>query len=138
MENEQKERIAALRLEGWGYKKISDVLCISANTVKSFCQRNGLGGMRADQVAAVGDMTYCKQCGAVLLQVQGGGVKKFCTDACRLQWWHKHPEQIRQQAIYSFTCLGCGTAFTAYGNRHRKYCSHACYIRVRFYGDDHA
>lgn len=27
----------------------------------------------------------------------------------------------------------CGKAFVAYGNKDRKYCSHDCYIRDRFY-----
>ncbi len=31
-----------------------------------------------------------------------------------------------------FTCACCGRYFTAYGNNHRKYCSHGCYIAGRF------
>lgn len=34
----------------------------------------------------------------------------------------------RSTAIYSFTCAHCGRPFTAYGNRHRKYCFLAHYI----------
>lgn len=30
------------------------------------------------------------------------------------------------------TCAGCGATFEAYGNKHRKYGTHACYIRTRF------
>ena len=43
---------------------------------------------------------------------------------------------IVQKAVYSYTCIGCGCAFTAYGNDHRKYCSHACYIQDRFKARD--
>ncbi|MCI9560414.1 MAG: hypothetical protein HFG52_14545 [Lachnospiraceae bacterium] len=55
---------------------------------------------------------------------------------CRVKWWHEHPEKIKQRAVYSFTCAGCGKPFTAYGNSRRKYCSHECYIRNRFKGGD--
>lgn len=60
----------------------------------------------------------------------------FCSDECRVKWWHEHPEKIKQRAVYSFTCAGCGGQFTAYGNSRRKYCSHGCYIRARFKGGD--
>lgn len=40
--NEQKEAITRLRLDGWGYDRISKRLEIKENTVKSFCRRHGL------------------------------------------------------------------------------------------------
>ncbi|RXM53885.1 RNA polymerase subunit sigma-70, partial [Clostridium tetani] len=30
----------------------------------------------------------------------------------------------------------CGKEFSAYGNKNRKYCSHNCYIRDRFWRDE--
>ena len=50
------------------------------------------------------------------------------------EWWTEHPERIRQKAVYEFICAKCGRAFTAYGNKKRKYCSHECYIADRFGG----
>ena len=41
---------------------------------------------------------------------------------------------VKRKAIYEYTCPTCGSAFTAYGNRHRKYCCHECYIADRFGG----
>ena len=29
-------------------------------------------------------------------------------------------------------CKNCGVMFTVYGNKHRKYCCHECYINDRF------
>ena len=56
-------------------------------------------------------------------------VRNFCR-----KWWSENPQAIRQspEALYEATCLNCGKVFTAYGNNHRRYCSHACYIQHRF------
>lgn len=35
------------------------------------------------------------------------------------------------------TCPACGKEFPVYGNSHRKFCSHACYIAYRFRGVRH-
>lgn len=39
---EQKQAIAALRLQGIGYDSVAGRLGISVNTVKSYCRRNSL------------------------------------------------------------------------------------------------
>jgi hypothetical protein len=49
-----------------------------------------------------------------------------------MEWWKAHPEQINQKAVYYFSCPYCNKDFTAYGNRTRRFCSHACYINSRF------
>ena len=43
-------------------------------------------------------------------------------------------DMVKRKAIYEYTCTTCGSAFTAYGNIHRKYCCHECYIADRFGG----
>ena len=35
---------------------------------------------------------------------------------------------MKRKAVYTYTCPACGKKFTVYGNSHRKFCSHACYI----------
>lgn len=35
---------------------------------------------------------------------------------------------MKRKAVYTYTCPACGKEFTVYGNSHRKFCSHACYI----------
>lgn len=106
-------------------KKIAKILGISDNTVRSFCRRNGLDGKAKNTIA-------CKQCGKLIKVVPKQKPKKFCSDSCRNAWWKEHLECITKKAVYEFTCASCGRYFTAYGNSHRKYCSHGCCIAGRF------
>ena len=125
MTNQQKEQIRTMRLQGAGYIKIGKALGISDNTVRSFCRRNGLGENAKNALP-------CKQCGKLIKIIPKQKPKKFCSDACRNAWWNEHQECIARKAVYEYTCSCCGKPFTAYGNNHRKYCSHACYIADRF------
>jgi endogenous inhibitor of DNA gyrase (YacG/DUF329 family) len=129
----QKEQIAALRANGDSYAKIADTLGISENTVKSYCRRNNLGGNAASTSEAP-SQSYCRQCGTALEQIPGMKPRKFCSDQCRAAWWATHPESLNRKAVYRFTCPACGMEFESYGNKGRKYCSHACYVSARFGG----
>lgn len=130
MTNLQKEQIKAMRLQGIGYIKIGEALGISDNTVRSFCRRNGLGETSKNTVA-------CKQCGRPVKVTPKQKPKKFCSDACRTAWWNSHLDCVARKAVYEYTCAHCGNSFTAYGNKNRKYCCHACYIADRF-GEAHS
>jgi hypothetical protein len=130
----QKENIKILRGKGESYAKIAAALGISENTVKSFCRRNKLGGNLSvsplpDSAASP---TFCKQCGKEIVQTPGRKVKVFCTYLCRMDWWKSNPDNISRKAVYSFSCPCCNTEFSAYGNKNRKFCSHACYVKARF------
>jgi len=125
----QKAEVAGLRRAGLGYTVIAKKMGMPRDTVRSFCRRNGLNGKMAGD-----DKERCRECGKPLVQTEGVKRRVFCCRECRVKWWHEHPEQIRQRAVYSFTCAGCGVQFTAYGDSRRKYCSHGCYIRTRFKG----
>ena len=46
MTDNQKTLIQIYREKGMSYKEIADALVLSINTVKTFCKRNGLGGVR--------------------------------------------------------------------------------------------
>lgn len=70
----------------------------------------------------------CEQCGKPIEQNPGRKRKRFCCDACRNKWWNAHLELVKRKAVYTYTCPACGKKFTVYGNSHRKFCSHACYI----------
>lgn len=137
MTNEQKIKIAELRQQGFGYTTIADTLNISKGAVRSFCQRNNLGGVKAaTHITDKPDGVFCKECGAPLVQPQGRKPVKFCSKQCRVHWWNKNLDKVNRKALYSFTCSCCGKEFTAYGNNHRKYCSHECYIRDRYKGGE--
>lgn len=60
MTDEQRQKIINLRASGIGYKKISKLLGLSENTVKSFCQRRKLGGA---VVKSSVEVAVCKCCG---------------------------------------------------------------------------
>lgn len=143
MTNEQKAVVESLRSQGLGYKRIAAQTGISANTVKSYLRKNAL--MPVEQTApvvipepvmetAADGQFICRCCGKPVAQNPGRKEKKFCSDACRTRWWNSHLDLVKRKAIYHFTCPTCGREFTAYGNAHRKYCSHSCYIEDRFGG----
>ena len=130
----QKENIKLMRGKGESYSRIAATLGVSENTVKSFCRRNNLGGVKAVPVPMpeTANQSFCKQCGKEIVQNPGRKTKMFCTYLCRMDWWKSHPETVSRKAVYSFSCPYCKTEFTAYGNKSRKFCSHACYIKARF------
>lgn len=127
MTKKEKESVRFLRGEGYGYLAIATRLGISLNTVKSFCRRNGLGG-----IAEKPDRQTCRQCGKPLAQEPKRPARKYCSEACRRIWWKEHPHLVNKKAFYSLTCAHCGKEFQSYGNQKRKYCSHPCYIAARF------
>lgn len=134
MINEQKEKIRQLRMKGVGYTGIANELGLSKETVKSFCRRNGLAG-RAEKICLdwkESDGKVCRNCGRKLQQISGKKTRIFCSQECREQWWKENPEKIKKKAIYEYACAYCGKKFKVYGNKHRKYCSHDCYITDRF------
>lgn len=134
MTNEQQEKIRRLRLNGVGYTKVANELGLSKETVKSFCRRNGLSGraeaMLVEQKAEEG--VLCRNCGKPLEQIPGKKIRKFCSKQCREIWWKNNPERIKKRAVYKYICANCGRKFEVYGNAHRKYCTHNCYIADRF------
>lgn len=142
MTNEQKAMIDSLRSQGHGYRKISAMTSISLNTVKSYFRRAAVPTEKMPATAVtIPTVTVetesehrCKCCGKKVKQTAGRKEKKFCSDTCRITWWNDHLDRVQRRAIYHFVCPTCGRNFSAYGNAHRKYCSHACYIADRFGG----
>lgn len=125
MTDQQKDQIQTMRRQGLSYVKIGQALGISDNTVRSFCRRNKLGDPIKNTIP-------CQYCGKPIKIIPKQKPRKFCSDRCRTAWWNGHREAINRRAFYNFICAHCGREFTAYGNDHRKYCSHQCYIADRF------
>lgn len=130
----QKSEITRLRKGGVGYMKIAQTLGISENTVKSFCRRNNLAGNMSVSAGNAAN-SHCQHCGK-RLGASTQSARRFCSDRCRSQWWHTHPEALNRKAVYQFTCAHCGAPFGAYGNSTRRYCSRACYGASRRVGDE--
>lgn len=83
-----------------------------------------------------GEVHYCLCCGKEVVQPGGRKEKKFYSDKCRNKWWNSNLNKVNRKAIYEFICPHCKKPFSAYGNKNRKYCSHACYIEDRFGGTE--
>ncbi len=130
MTDAQRAAIADYRVKGYGYKKISQLTGICENTVKSFCRRNGAG----TEAHLTPSEKACLFCGKPVPQHLDRKEKKFCSDTCRNRWWNSNLDLVHRKAMYEFVCPTCGKPFSAYGNRNRKYCSHACYIEDTFGG----
>lgn len=135
MTDAQKKQIENLRNVGYGYKRIAEQMELSENTVKTYCRRHDLGGIRAMRGSA--KKNVCRCCGVPVEQQPGRKEKKFCSDSCRNKWWNSHLDKVERKANYEFICPCCKKPFTAYGNKNRKYCSHECYIADRFGGGTH-
>jgi len=114
MTNEQKQAIQALRETGLSYGVIAKKLQIAEGTGKTFCRR---GGIAAEE-------SCCPQCGARLPDTPFFRKRRFCSEHCRMAWWHAH------RLVHAYPCAGCGATFLS--GSERKYCSHDCYIRARF------
>lgn len=134
MTETQKDKIKNMRMKGLGYGTIARELGLKSETVKSHCRRNGMAAKdkkRMTQLAESG-IRYCRNCGTEVPQNSKRKPKVFCCDTCRQRWWNAHADQINRKAIYKIKCLNCGKEFEVYGNKHRKYCCHECYIQHRF------
>lgn len=137
MTENQKKQIARMRANGTGYGKIAQEMGISLNTIKSYCRRNKLNGNAAEETPAAvlsGVETKCENCGKVIRQIAKQKKKRFCCDKCRNEWWNSHLDLVKRKAVYKYVCPHCKKEFEVYGNSHRKYCCHECYIADRFGG----
>lgn len=141
MTEAMQKQITQLRLKGLGYKSIATVVGTSKENVRYFCKTHGLLG-KASLVALnfeerKKNPDCCKQCGKKLERNRYSGVKLFCSDKCRREWWKEHPGESKhtKKATYELECAYCKRMFYSYGNANRKYCSHDCYIQDRFWTD---
>lgn len=69
---EKKNRIAEMRKNGMGYKKIAQALELSEGTVKTFCHRNGLASIPSGPMKTVSPdvpQKPCQCCGAMILSI---------------------------------------------------------------------
>ena len=122
MTDEQKRQIGSYRTRGKSYRQIAELMNMPISTVKTFCSRNFKSKSGS----------LCEQCGMPVEQTPGRKHKRFCTDRCRMSWWNSHQDLVKRKANYFITCQHCGKSFISYGNKHRKYCCHECYIEERY------
>jgi endogenous inhibitor of DNA gyrase (YacG/DUF329 family) len=139
---DEKEKIKELRLKGIGYKGIASILGLSRDSVRGFCKRNGLDGSSCVVALNVEEKLkrnlLCSCCGKPIKQKYQGRTRRFCSDECRRKWWNGNQDKRNKSeaATYKYICPHCGREFSVYGNKKRKYCSHDCYIKDRFWSDN--
>lgn len=123
----ERKRISEMRESGMTCSQISKLTGISADTIKTYCRRHGIAAKKKQFE------TRCLFCGAPLVQTPGRRTKKFCNDTCRTRWWSHHRQEHKsEKGQHHIRCACCEKEFISYGNDHRKYCSHECYIKDRF------
>jgi len=133
MTKEQKAQIIAMREEGYGYTAIAQVLSMPKNTIKTFCNRNGLSGQRQQNgVLVLPDTKLCKNCGSPMITKSRTKPRKFCSDKCCREWFHKNRTPESNKGQHLCVCENCGSSFVVYGSVERKYCSRKCYFSHRY------
>ena len=125
-----RRRAQQFRREGWSFGQIAKELGVSTSTVKSWCYRTA---KKQIPISPTVSKEKCPQCGGDLPPSKSRA-RRFCSDACRVQYWHTHSEQINRHTAVKGICPVCHKSFQDYAHRHRKYCSHACYIVARYHG----
>ncbi|MCI6584805.1 MAG: RNA polymerase subunit sigma-70 [Mobiluncus sp.] len=123
----QQDAAKALRSVGLGYGRIASILGVPVSQVRSLVQDVPVKANPSDAEGG----RWCAWCGKPLRENRMGRPSRFCSGEHRRAWWSYHPEARTQTATYDYECVGCGAAFTAYGNTRRKYCSHGCYVKHR-------
>ena len=134
MTNSEKAYITHYRQAGYGLAEIARTLGLPSSTVKAFCRRGGIVPLNenADESAKLTE-GICLNCGATMSLETGHKQRKFCSDACRLTWWHAHRYMAKNAVEH--TCPACGRTFRT--SRTQTYCSLDCFMDTRFGGDRH-
>ena len=116
MTEQQIATVVQLRLEGNSSSAIAEATGISINTIKSYCSRHGIPASRR--------VRTCLLCHAEVTSAQ-----RFCSDACRLEWYKSHqnekPELLR-------ICKACGALFEL-RQKNQEYCSKQCFYTDRYH-----
>ena len=134
----QEEQIRLLRSQGVGYRQIANRLNLSRDAVRYYCKANDLNGHReavlSNTQCIKTDENFCTCCGELLVQPKTGRKRRFCLGHAYL--YTVIPATRDSEGFTEHTCKRCGKEFTAYGNPHRKYCSHECFISDRYWGGE--
>ena len=130
MTNIQRRKIEEMRSAGCGYSVIADETGLSKDSIKAYCRKHDLGGVKRNGL--FGDVSFgtCLSCGRKFWQNPTRKEKKFCSDPCRMKWWNAHPELVHRKNMHTLICSYCGQQFSS-KNPLQKYCTRVCYARSR-------
>lgn len=80
---------------------------------------------------------FCKMCGVVW---EAGKSKTrpdvFCTDECRQMWRRFNLDKMSYKSLKRIRCLACSKEFTCFPSQIKTFCSHSCYIHLRYHRED--
>jgi hypothetical protein len=97
VKQEQKELIRALRLQGWGYKRIAKELRLNRNQVQLYCKTHGLAGagefVKLNLPIWYEQNDRCIICGEKLDRKQRGRTKRFCSGKCRTKYYRAKKQE---------------------------------------------
>lgn len=139
MTEEQKKKIIDLRKQGLGYKRIAKQLNITRDSVRGYCRRNEPFGeympTKKKKVIKVNENknSFCLNCNNEIIQNSRGPKRKYCCNKCKYEYSYKN----NNRKTSSLRCEYCDKEFKACSVE-RKYCSHECYIRDRFWRKEDA
>lgn len=130
----QAQQIEFLRKQGFGYRQIALELGLSRDAVRYYCKTHDLAGNAKEAHENVKGI-LCPQCGKKLTQPQTGRKRLFCSTECRRKWWQTNRKLIPRPLgnCEETVCANCGKPILDYARKKRRYCSHECYIRDRFW-----
>ena len=125
----ERQKIRKLRNQGYGYLRISNLLGISPNTIRSFCKKENIAGYikSGEQLKGKENLVICKQCGKKFFQIAGKKSKVFCSDACCKVYWNLHKDKERRAGTKKYKCPICGNEYYEYPLKNKRYCSRECY-----------
>lgn len=103
------------RRQGLGYKKIAAIMELPSNSVKTYIRRHPL-----DETSC-----GCLNCGVPIEQTPHHRTRKYCSDRCRLAWWHTHQSQLNR-SMDERTCTYCGSTYSTH-KKAQQFCSRECY-----------
>ena len=116
MNKDQIATVERLRHEGKGPSAIAKETGISINTIKSHLGRHGLSVPRRTRTC-------------LLCHTEIKTTKRFCSDACRAEWYESHRDE--EQDILHI-CKVCGTLFEPRPAK-QVYCSKQCFYNDRYH-----
>ena len=126
----EREEVRSQRLAGFECVEIAENTGLSLEQVTDYCRELGLpetGSCQLQPPDGSGERR-CPVCGRILVQRGNSGRRRFCSPACREEYYRQHkPFRIA-------VCKNCGREFHAVdeGKRQRKFCSLNCYWDYRY------
>lgn len=121
----EREEVRSQRLAGFECVEIAENTGLSLEQVTDYCRELGLpetGSCQLQPPDGSGERR-CPVCGRILVQRGNSGLRRFCSQDCRDEFYRQH-KHFRIEV-----CKNCGRQFhaVAEGKQKRKFCSLNCY-----------